>query len=358
MLSAEHRSLGHCGVTLPQLGFGCAPIGELFTRVSDEDAEATLQAAWNAGIRYFDTAPWYGRGMSERRLGAFLSTQQRDSFTVSTKVGRILDQPQRPEDLAGTPWVGGDPMVHRFDYTYDGIMRSYEDSLKRLKLDRVDLLLIHDLDYMHHATAEAVAARMEQLTAGGGWRALSALKDSRAIRGIGSGVNELGTIPRMLDAVDVDFFLVALRYTLMEQETLTSELPRCAQNNIGVIIGGVFNSGITATGATEGAKYNYREPTAEERDRVSRIAAVCSRYDVPLAAAALQFPLAHPRVASVIPGAFTPDHVSKNLGYLEHPITDALWSALKDERLIRQDAPVPTTIPAANKPMRDHALQP
>ena len=290
--------------------------------------------------------------MSERRLGAFLSTQPRDSFTVSTKVGRILDQPQRPEDLAGTPWVGGDSMVHRFDYTYDGIMRSYEDSLKRLKLDRVDLLLIHDLDYMHHATAEAVAARMEQLTTGGGWRALSELKDSRAIRGIGSGVNELGTIPRMLDAVDIDFFLVALRYTLMEQETLISELPRCAKDNIGVIIGGVFNSGITATGAIEGAKYNYREPTSTEYDKVRRIEAVCHRHGVALAAAAIQFPLAHPSVASIIPGAFKPDHVEKNIDALACPIPTALWRDLKSENLLRQDAPVPAVASKDCQPRR------
>jgi D-threo-aldose 1-dehydrogenase len=334
------RRLGRTAIELPALGFGGAPLGELFTRVSDGDAEATLQAAWDAGIRYYDTAPWYGRGQSEHRLGRFLYRQPRADLVLSTKVGRILRAPARPETFDTGFWAGGLAFEHRFDYSYDGVMRAYEDSLQRLGLNRVDLLLIHDLDWWHHGSEANVAAHFAEL-ATGGFRALAELKAAGLIGGIGAGINELKLMPRFLQSFDIDFFLLALRYTLGEQDTLDAELPACLARGVGIVIGGVFNSGILATGPVAGAKYNYADATPEILARVGRIEAVCRRHGVPMAAAALQFPLAHPAVTSVIPGAVSPEQVTRNIALMEAAIPADLWAELKQEGLLRADAPVP-----------------
>ena len=339
------RTLGKSGVELTQLGFGGAPLGELFVKVPEADAQATLQAAWDAGIRYFDTAPWYGRGQSEHRFGRFLYRQEpRRDFVLSTKVGRILKAPHDPDRFETGFWSGGLHFDHVFDYSYDGIMRAFEDCLQRLGMNRIDLLVIHDLDYWHHQVEPKVAAHLGQL-ATSGWRALEQLRTAGVIRGVGAGINELGMIPRFLDLVDLDFFLLALRYTLMEHDTLESELPYCEKRDVGIVIGGVFSSGITATGAVPGAKYNYADATPEVMDKVRRIEAVCRRHDVPLAAAALQFPFGHASVASVIPGGLKPEHVTANVGHMRREIPADLWAELKHERLIREDAPVPGEAP-------------
>jgi D-threo-aldose 1-dehydrogenase len=335
----SQRRLGKSGVMLPQMGFGAAPLGELFTKVSEHDAEATLASAWDQGIRYYDTAPWYGRGQSEHRVGRFLYRQPRQDVVLSTKIGRILRAPRHPERFDTGFWAGGLHFEHHFDYSYDGVMRAYEDSLQRLGMNRVDLLLIHDLDVWHQGSAAMVEARLWQL-ATGGWRALHELRDGGAIRAIGAGINELGMIPRFLEMFDIDFFLLALKYTLGEQETLESELPHCVKRDVGIVIGGVFNSGLYATGPVPGAKYNYAEPTAAELDKAGRIAAVCARHGVPLIAAALQFPLLHPQVKSVIPGSFTPAQVTENLAHMRREIPAELWAELRHEGLIRADAPI------------------
>ena len=336
----ERRKLGRSEIMLPLFGFGGAPLGDLFTRVSEADAESTLQAAWDAGVRYYDTAPWYGRGQSEHRLGRFLYRQPRGELIISTKVGRVLSAPARPESFDTGFWSGGLHFEHRFDYTYDGVMRAYEDSLQRLGMNRVDILIIHDLDFEHHRTEALVAAHLANL-ATSGYRALSELKAAGRIGAIGAGINELGMIPRFLDLFDLDFFLLALRYTLGEQDTLDRELPLCIEHGVGIVIGGVFSSGLYATGPVPGAKYNYADATAEELERAGKIAAICERHGVPLAAAALQFPLHHPAVACVIPGAFRPEHVHTNLEHMRREIPVALWAELKQERLIRPDAPTP-----------------
>ncbi|MBA3519940.1 MAG: aldo/keto reductase [Rhizobiales bacterium] len=336
----EQRKLGRSAITLPQLGFGGAPLGELFTRVSEADAEATLETAWSSGVRYYDTAPWYGRGQSEHRIGRFLYRQPRGEVILSTKVGRVLSAPERPASFDTGMWAGGLHFQHRFDYSYDAIMRAYEDSLQRLGMNRVDILVIHDLDYWHHQTEPLVAAHMANL-ATGGYRALAELKAAGRIGAIGAGINELGMMPRFLELFDLDFFLLALRYTLGEQDTLDHELPLCEKRGVGLIIGGVFSSGLYATGPVAGAKYNYEDASPEDLDKAGRIAAVCQRHDVPLPAAALQFPLHHPAVASIIPGAFRPDHVTANLDFMRREIPTDLWAELKQERLIRADAPTP-----------------
>jgi D-threo-aldose 1-dehydrogenase len=226
------------------------------------------------------------------------------------------------------------------DYSYDGIMRSYEQSQMRLGMNRIDLLLIHDLDFWFHTTEAKVSAHLTQLFTSG-WRALDQLRSHGLVRGVGAGINELGMMPRFLDALGLDFFLVALRYTLMEQDVLQKEFPYCERSGVGVVVGGVFNSGITATGPIPGAKYNYEDASPEVMERVARMKAMCSAHGVPLAAAALQFPLAHPIVASVIPGAISPDNVRQNVESFRHPIPASLWSDLKGAGLISGDAPTP-----------------
>jgi D-threo-aldose 1-dehydrogenase len=340
MNPTETRILGKSGVALTQLGFGGAGLGELFVKVDEATAAATLKAAWDEGIRYFDTAPFYGLGLSEIRTGRFLDNQPRDEFVLSTKVGRWFFPPVKPTEFKSDFWIGGLKFEHVHDYSYDGIMRAYEQSHMRLGMNRIDLLVIHDLDFWFHKTEAKVAAYLSQLFSSG-WRALDELRSHGLIRGIGAGINELGMMPRFLDALDMDFFLVALRYTLLEQETLVSELPYCQRRNVGVVIGGVYNSGITATGAVAGAKYNYADATPEIMERVGRIEAVCKANSVPLAAAALQFPLGHPSVAAVIPGAIHPDQVRQNVANFRHPIPAALWSDLKSQGLLAADAPLP-----------------
>lgn len=334
------RRLGKSGVELTAMGFGGAPLGELFAKVTDADAEATLDAAWDAGIRYYDTAPWYGRGQSEHRMGRFLYRQPRQDFILSTKVGRILKAPRHPERFDTGFWTGGLHFDHVFDYSHAGIMRAYEDCLQRLGMNRIDLLVIHDLDFWHHGNEARVQAHLAQL-ATSGWRALEELKSAGLIKGIGAGINEQVMMPRLLDVTDLDFFLLALRYTLMEHDTLAAELPLCERHDVGIVIGGVFSSGITATGAVEGAKYNYADATPEVLAKVRRIEAVCARHGVALPAAALQFPLAHPVVASVIPGGFAPAHVTANLAHMRASIPADFWAELKHEKLIREDAPTP-----------------
>jgi D-threo-aldose 1-dehydrogenase len=335
----KRRKLGTSDVMVPQLGFGGAPLGELYVKISEADSMATVGAAWDGGIRYFDTAPWYGRGLSEHRMGAGLYDKPRDEFLISTKVGRVLHAPI-PPTWRPTDWAGGLPFALTFDYGYDAVMRSFEDSLQRTRLTRLDILVIHDLDFWYHQTEPRVNAYLNQL-ATGGYRALAELKASGAIGAIGAGINETGMIPRFLDLVDLDFFLVALRYTLGEQSALESEIPRASEKGIGFIIGGVFSSGLYATGPMPGAKFNYQDASQEELDRAGKIKAICDRHGVPLAAAALQFPLHHPNVVSVIPGGFKPEHVTANIEAMRHPIPDALWAELKHEGLIRADAPTP-----------------
>jgi D-threo-aldose 1-dehydrogenase len=334
------RRLGRTDVHLTQLGFGGAGLGDLFTVVSDHDAMATFEAAWDSGIRYFDTAPWYGLGQSEHRTGRALYRRPRADFVLSTKVGRTLHAVHDAEHFHRGMWSGGLPFEVHFDYGYDGVMRSFEDSLQRLGLPRIDLLLIHDLDFAYHKSEARVGAYLTELH-NGGWRALQQLKQAGRIGGIGAGINELGMIPRLLDLMDLDFFLVAIPYTLLEQQVLETEFPRCAAAGVGFVIGGVFASGILATGAVQGAKANYADATPEVMEKVRRIEAVCERHGVPLPAAALQFPLGHPSVASVIPGALSAEQVRRNVASFRHPIPADLWAELKHEGLLRKDAPTP-----------------
>lgn len=340
----RQAEIGRTGVYVSELGFGGGPVGDLFVRLSDDEARATIRAAWKKGVRYLDTSPWYGRGMSERRMGDFVREQAGSSeLVLSTKVGRVLHRPTKSSPFVPEFWAGGLEFPHTFDYTYDGVLRSFEDSLQRLGVNQVDLLLIHDLDLAHHEDEQRVAAYIDQL-AGGGWRALSELRDEGAVRGIGAGINELGMLDKFLDRFDLDFVLMALCYTLLEHDTLAHELPRCVEEGVSVVVGGAFHSGILATGARSGAKYNYGETPAEYAHRVAKIEQLCARFEVPLAAAALQFPLAHEAVASVLVGMSSPQEVDQNADAFCTAIPGEFWEELRSSGLISANAPTPPAL--------------
>jgi D-threo-aldose 1-dehydrogenase len=334
------RVLGTTGVEVTQLGWGGASVGELYNPVTEDDALAAVRRAWELGIRYYDTAPWYGRGLSELRTGAGLRDRPRDEFVLSSKVGRWLRAPTDPTGWDGRPWAGGVRFQVVFDYSYDGILRAFEQSQLRLGLRSYDLAIVHDLDLLYHAPEARWQAYFDQLVTGG-WRALAELRDAGLIRGIGAGINARGLISRFLAYLEPDFFLVAMPYTLLHQEILHDEFPACEARGLGFIIGAVFQSGILARGPVEGAHYDYAPATEEQLERVRRVEQVCQRHGVPLPAAALQFPLGHPAVASVIPGASRAEHVDRNVAAFRHQIPAELWQELKAEGLLRDDAPVP-----------------
>ena len=323
-----------------RLGFGGAPLGNLGRVLGEAEAESVVEAGWDAGLRYFDTAPLYGHGLSEMRLGRVLAAKPRSDFLVSTKVGRLLEPCGLGEEGAGvyldTPQVRG-----VFDYTYDGVMRSLEASLKRLGLDRVDILFVHDTDARNHAGWAACEARLGELMDQGGWRALAELRSSGAVSAIGMGVNEWEPCAWLLERADPDLFLLAGRYTLLEQAPLDGFLPECQRRGVGVVIGGPFNSGILARGPHEGASFDYAAAPADMIRQVERIEAVCRRFGTPLIAAALQFAGAHPAVVSVIPGAQTVSELRSNLEAQALPIPPDLWDALRAEGLLHAASPTP-----------------
>jgi D-threo-aldose 1-dehydrogenase len=337
----ELRPLGRTGLRVTRLGFGGGTLGDRTAVIPEPQSDATLAAAWEGGIRYFDTAPWYGLGKSEHRVGRFLRSRARSDFVLSTKVGRVLFRPADPAAFQPLRWKGGLPFDLRFDYTRTGIMRAFEDSLQRLGLARVDALLIHDLDSRFHGGEDRIAERLDELAAGGGFAALGALKERGEIQAIGAGINHVGMIPRFLARFDLDFFLVAMPYTLLDQGALDEELPLCAGRGVGVVIGAPFASGILASGPVAEATYRYAPAPPEMLEKTRRIQAVCGRHSVPLGAAALQFPFGHPTVAAVIPGPNTPEQARRNLDWLRHPIPADLWAELKAEGLLRADAPTP-----------------
>ena len=322
-----------------RLGFGGGPIGNMHRVLSDADAEATVATAWDLGIRYFDTAPLYGHGLSEIRIGRSLADRPRSDFTVSTKVGRLLE-PCAVGEEAGGIYRAAPGLRVRFDYSRAGVLRSFEDSLRRLGLDRVDILYVHDIEPRTHGGAEAYEAHLRALIDGGGWRALDELRASGAVTAIGAGVNQAEACTRLLGLADPDLFLLAGRYTLLEQAPLHDLLPACQARGVGVVVGGPFNSGVLVR--SDGA-YDYAAAPGDVLARVQRLDRVCARFGVALGAAALHFVGAHPAVVSVIPGGQTVAEVTANVAMADAAIDPAFWAALKDEGLIDPAAPVPRT---------------
>ncbi len=318
-----------------EFGFGGAPLGNLFEAIPEDVAQATLQAAWDTGRRWFDTAPLYGLGLSEERFGRFLEDKPRDSYVLSTKFGRVLED-CAPEDATPDKFVDTPSRRFDYDYSYDGVMRSLEQSLERLGLDRIDVFFCHDVDIFTHGAKEASDARIKEFMEGG-YKAALELREQGVVKAIGGGINEWQVAETLARAGDFDIFLLAGRYTLLEQEALESFLPLCAERGIGVLLGGPFNSGILATGARPGAHYNYAPAPAEILEKVARIERVCAEHGVSLFEAALRFPLGHSQVICVVPGAMNPEQVRLP----DNPIPAAFWDALRAEGLIRADAPTP-----------------
>ncbi|MCB1342494.1 MAG: aldo/keto reductase [Pseudooceanicola sp.] len=331
--------MGNGGLDFTELGFGTAPLGNLYRAITDAEADAILARAWEAGVRYYDTAPLYGFGLSETRLNRFLRDKPRDQYVLSTKVGRLLE-PSAPERRDGVgKWFDVPSRREVYDYSYDGVMRSVEDSFARLGVDRIDVLLVHDLDVPNQGSRANVEAKLAQLMAGG-YHALERLRKEGAIKAFGAGVNEWQVCQQMAERGDFDLFLLAGRYTLLEQEALESFLPLCEARGIGIVIGGPYNSGILATGPKPGAFYNYEPAAPAILERVGRIEAVCRSHGVRMVDAAYRFPLLHPSVVSVIPGGQGVAEMESNIAADAAVVPAALWADLKAEGLMRGDAPV------------------
>ena len=310
---------------LTPLAFGGAPIGNLYRETSDADARAVIDTAWRSGVRYFDTAPHYGLGLSERRLGQALAERPRDEFVISTKVGRLLV----PGDGPTEGFAVHTGLRRQWDFSRDGVLRSLEGSLERLGLDRVDVLYLHDPD-----------DHWEQ-AAGQAYPALAELRDQGVVRAIGAGMNQSEMLARFVRETDMDLIMLAGRYTLLEQGALDELLPLCILRGVRVVAVGVFNSGLLSKPRPEpGAKYDYADAPPELVQRANAIADVCERHGVTLPAAALRFPLAHPAVVSVAVGCRNAAQVERNAELFAAPIPGALWEELTAEGLLRADAPV------------------
>ncbi|WP_370154242.1 aldo/keto reductase [Streptacidiphilus sp. EB129] len=330
----QQHPLGRSGVPVTPLSFGAAAIGNLFTEVGDDQARAAVDAAWDAGVRYFDTAPHYGLGLSERRLGAALRDRPRAAYTVSTKVGRLLRPRSRPR--AGELDDGfAVPATHDrvWDFSASGVRTAVEDSLVRLGLDRIDVVYLHDPD--HH---EAAAF-------GSGYPELERMRAEGIVGAIGAGMNQTRMLDRFVRETDVDVVLLAGRYSLLDQSGLDSLLPEAARRGVSVVVGGAFNSGLLAD-PRPGATFDYAPAPAELLERALRIKALCAEYGVPLRAAALRFPLGHPAVASVLVGMRSAAEATDAARMLGLPVPAELWTALRSAGLLPGDVPLPPDGPA------------
>ncbi|SIQ10857.1 D-threo-aldose 1-dehydrogenase [Rhizobium sp. RU35A] len=333
MKAADIRTHARTGVSLTSMGLGCAQMGNLYRVTSYAESEGAFRASWEAGIRYFDTAPFYGFTRSERRLGTMLTDLPRTDYVVSTKVGRVMT----PDESVGAEedsYVQPLPFRPVYDYTHDGVMRSFEASQQRLGILKPDILYVHDIGSVTHG--ERHAHYWQQLTEGGGFRALTRLREEGLTRAIGLGVNEWEIIRDAMQVADIDICMLAGRYTLLEQQSL-SFMDDCAGRGVGIVIAGAFNSGILAGNR----KFNYTDAPADVLARVDALRDACEAEGVTLQAAALQFPLAHPAALTIVSGARTAEQLTANVGWFEESIPAAFWARLKDKGLIAEGAPVP-----------------
>ncbi|HEX7264495.1 MAG TPA: aldo/keto reductase [Candidatus Dormibacteraeota bacterium] len=322
----ERVPLGRTALTVTRFGLGTAPLAGLFEAVEESRGVAVIERAWNSGIRSFDTAPLYGHGLAEIRVGKALKNKPRDDFTLATKVGRLLraDVPPEPgQSFRGTP-----PVNPVFDFSYDGVMRSVEESLERLGLERIDILHIHDPDDHYPEALD------------GAYRALDRLRSDGVIRAVGAGMNQAEMLTRFAREANFDCFLLAGRYTLLDQVALKELLPECVERGIAIIAGGVYNSGILAD-PKQDAHYNYQTAPADLIVRARRILDVCTRHNVPLKAAAVQFPLGHPAVSCVVVGCRSVAQLDESIEMFEFKIPPALWDDLKSAGLLPENAPTP-----------------
>lgn len=327
----EKRKIGGTGIEVTTLGCGGAPLGSVGDRVSDTEAAAIIAAAHGQGIRYFDTAPYYGHGLSEQRMGRGLAGLARDEFVLSSKIGRLLVP--RDEGFRNPNMRDNEPFSVRYDYSYDGVRRSLETSLQRLGLEHVDILLCHDIDVWTHGDEQP--AIFDQ-ACNGALRALSDLREEGVIGAFGLGVNEWPVCDQVMDLFAVDCFLLAGRFTLLEQEPLDAFLPKCQANGVSVIIGGPYNSGVLAVTEREAATYDYKVVSDEVWHKAGAIREVCAGHGIDPRAAALQYPLRHPAVAAVIPGVFRLADLETNIALMGVEIPEALWRDLAEAGLSRE----------------------
>lgn len=331
------RTIDRGDIDVTVIGYGGAPIGNIFRAISAADAQAQIEAAWSAGIRAFDTAPMYGHGLSEHRLGHALLDHDREDYVLSTKVGRTLIPAPRGTFDTGV-WVNVPPLRAEFDYSYDGVLRQVEDSLQRMCQDRFDMLFVHDIDRYTHGDAQP--QRFQEAIAGA-FPALIRLRDEGLVKAIGVGVNEADVCEDVVNQVDVDVLLLAGRYTLLEQEPASNLLPLCTERNVSVVLGGVFNSGILATGPVPSAKFTYAPAPPDIMAKAAMLDAVCKNHNVPLPAAAIQFAMAHPAVKQAILGARTVEQQAQNLAWVDTAIPADFWRDCRKDGLIDEQAPTP-----------------
>lgn len=329
-MGLEKRKLGRTSVVVTSLGFGGAPLGAVGDYLDSAKSKDILDAAWDGGIRYFDTAPLYGHGLSEKRLGGYLPTLNRSNFALSTKIGRLLvpqNEGQRFPNMRDRENV-----AIQYDYSADAVRKSLESSLERLGLDRVDILLCHDIDAWTH---EGDQPEIYRKAADGALPELHRLREEGLVRAIGLGVNESAVCTRVLHEFDPDCFLLAGRFTLLEQEPLDELLPLCVEKDVSVIIGGPYNSGLLANTERRRATYDYKPAPDNLWDKAQAIRKICESHQIDMRAAALQYPLRHPAVAAVIPGVISVDEVSTNLNLIQQSIDESLWHDLANEGLSR-----------------------
>jgi len=335
----KSKIISSADLAVTELGFGAATLGNLYYEISDDDAYQSVEKAIESGIAHFDTAPYYGFGLSERRLGDALRQYDSSSYVISTKVGRLLE----PCDKASVKYGFHSPMPFepKYDYSYDGIMRSVEHSFQRLGLSKIDILYMHDIGSVTHGEMHRHYFKQ---AANGGFKAMQQLRDQGVVKAIGLGVNEYQVCEEAMDFAHFDCFLLAGRYSLLEQDALESFLPRCVKEKSSVVIGGPYNSGILATGVSNPKvvpHYNYEPAPPSIIEKVAQLEAICSEYNIPLAAAALQYPLAHEAVCSVIPGLSCASRVEKTVSLMNTHIPTEFWQSLKQQGLLSDSSPVP-----------------
>jgi D-threo-aldose 1-dehydrogenase len=321
----EKATVGRAGVQVCRLGFGSAPLGGLLRETPEDEALDAVKGAVTAGLTYFDVAPQYGGGMAERRLGAALKNVPRDHVTVSSKVGKIVVPLSEPSIDGPGGFVGSPPHRIAYDYSYDGVLRSLEASLDRLGMHRLDIVLIHDINRKYHG--EGVFVRLEEALAGA-CRALRRLRDEGVIGAYGSALNEVDVSMRFVNEADIDCIMLPQKLTLLNRTAAEALLPRCEQQSVKILVAGPFDSGVLATGAVEGATYNYQPASQEILGRVRRIQATCDDHAVPLRAAALQFALRFPAVASIVTGMRSRAEVNANIDAMSMPLSSAFWDAM------------------------------
>lgn len=338
-MTFKQNSIPNTNIQVTEVGLGAGPIGNLYQAISDEGAHSAISLSLKSGMNLIDTAPYYGMGLSERRIGDSTRIIPPSNYVLSTKVGRLLIPSERVSNIDG--YCNPMPFEPKYDYSYDGIMRSFEDSIQRLGHSKIDILYIHDIDKITHGEEYEHHFRMAM---NGGYKALDELRSSGLVQAIGLGVNDYHVCEEAMKYGDFNCFLLAGRYTLLEQEALQTFLPKCEKKKISVIVGGPYNSGILATGVKDSNRplhYNYEKPPVKIIDKVTKLEKICDDFSIPLAAAALQFPLAHPSIISVVVGLNSVSQVESTIANYKTIIPKEFWQTLKDNDLILENSPIP-----------------